>query len=68
MSNKKLEIKIRPYCAFDYDQVLDIYFNGTSEVFLTSLKMIWNGSEPTTLTFHLILLSLTIAMKTLAGL
>jgi hypothetical protein len=62
MLGKKLEVKIRPYRASDYDQISEIFFNGTSEVLLASLQMIWNGSEPTTLACHLLLLSLALLM------
>jgi hypothetical protein len=62
MLNKKLQVKIRPYCASDYDQISEIFFNGTSEVSLASLQMIWNGSEPTTLACHLLLLSLAVSI------
>ncbi len=51
---KQTEFYVRKYRSSDYQEVQEIFYNGTSGIFRSAVLNLWNGDNLVTLIFHLI--------------
>ena len=50
--SKQTQFYVRKYQSYDCQEVQEIFYNGTSGIFMTAVLNLWNGENFGTLIFH----------------